>query len=415
MPFERRSPRLTSSLLPTLLLLIAGPATPVTAQDEIIRGPLPPMPPVTYHPQPEGYAVQEVATGLEAVWSLQFTSDGRLFATERPGRVRVVSADGTLDPEPWLSLEDRVFYQGESGLTGLLLHPGYPETPYIYLMYTVITDDGPRNRLSRFTEENGRAGAEKILLDGLPAQARGGSHSGGTLRMGPDGKLYVATGDAFERQRSDDLEDPAGAVLRLNLDGSVPDDNPWPGNPIWAHGLRNVHGIAWQPGTGHVFAADHGPTGEDGLMAHDRVIVLEGGRHHGWPHMVGAPGLPEYVDPILTFAPNSSPPGDVIFYDGDLMPELQGDLFVSVLGFQPLERQNLMRIRFQDPADPTRPTAIERWFNTADGQTQYGRLRALTVGPEGAIYVGTSNRDGRQFAADFREAPDRILRIVPDR
>src|SRR5690606_26761828 len=125
--------------------------------------------------------------------------------------------------------------------------------------------------------------------------------------------------------------------------------------------------------------------------------------------------LPEYVDPILTFAPNSSPPGDVIFYDGDLMPELQGDLFVSVLGFQPLERQNLMRIRFQDPADPTRPTAIERWFNTADGQTQYGRLRALTVGPEGAIYVGTSNRDGRQFAADFREAPDRILRIVPDR
>ena len=245
------------------------------------------------------------------------------------------------------------------------------------------------------------------------AQARGGSHSGGTLEFGPDGKLYAATGDAFERQRSNNLEDPNGAVLRLNPDGSVPADNPWPGNPIWAHGMRNPHGLSWQPDTGLLFAGDHGPTGEDRLMAHDRIIVLQGGEHHGWPVMVGAIDSPEYVDPILAFAPNSSPPGDVLFYDADLMPQFQGDLFVSVLGFQPQDRQNLMRIRFEDESQPTKPTAIERWFNDAEGNSVYGRLRALAVGPDGALYVGTSNHDGRQMTPAKREQPDQILRITP--
>jgi quinoprotein glucose dehydrogenase len=102
-----------------------------------------------------------------------------------------------------------------------------------------------------------------------------------------------------------------------------------------------------------------------------------------------------------------------LFYTGDLMPELKNDLFVSILGFQPLERQNLMRVRFEDPANPDRPTAIERWFNDAQGNSVYGRLRALAIGPDGAIYVGTSNHDGRQMTASHREIPDRILRISP--
>lgn len=382
------------------------------AQNEIIRGELPPMPEVTYHPSPAGYRVEEFATDLQVVWTIRFAPDGRIWVTERPGRVQILSADGVRQAEPWLSLEDRIFFQGESGLMGLAFHPQYPQTPWVYVMYTYLTEDGPLNRISRFTDMGDTAGEETILFDGLAAQARGGSHNGGTLQFGADGMLYVATGDAFERQRSADLNDLAGAVLRITPEGEVPADNPWPGNPIWAHGLRNPHGLAWQPETGRLFTGDHGPTGEDQLMAHDRLIILEGGRHHGWPVMVGAGGLPDYVDPILTWVP-SSPPGDVLFYNADLMPELKNDLFVSVLGFQPQERQNLMRIRFQDPSDPSKPTAIERWFNDEQGNSVYGRLRALAVGPDGALYVGTSNHDGRQMTASHREGPDRILRITP--
>ena len=402
-----------SSMALALAALCMASANTALAQNEIIRGAIPPMPEITYQPSPEGIQVEEFISDLQVVWTIRFLPDGRLMIAERPGRVRLASADGVLDPQPWLSVEDRVFFQGESGLTGLALHPDYPSVPWVYVMYTYIGENGPRNRISRFNEVNGRAGEETILLDGLAAQERGGSHSGGTLQFGPDGMLYIATGDAFERQRSNDLNDPSGAVLRLTPEGTVPADNPWAGNPIWAHGMRNPHGLSWQPATGRLFTGDHGPTGEDQLMAHDRIVVLEGGRHHGWPVMVGAAGNPDYVDPILTFAPASSPPGDTMFYTADLMPSLENDLFVSVLGFQPVERQNLMRIRFQDPANPLRPTAIERWFNDESGNSVYGRLRALATGPDGAIYVGTSNHDGRQMTAAHREQPDRILRITP--
>ncbi|WP_339859345.1 PQQ-dependent sugar dehydrogenase [Pseudohongiella acticola] len=405
--------KLNKTISTTLLgALLTTVSVPVLAQNEIIRGELPPMPTVQWISEPSDYKVEEFANDLQVVWSIKFAPDGRMFVTERPGRVRIISADGVMDPQPWLSIEERIFFQGESGLTGLAFHPDYPADPRVYVMYTYMTDEGPYNRISYYTDDQGRAGEETVLYDELAAQAQGGSHSGGTLQFGSDGMLYVATGDAFERQRSNDLDDLSGAVLRITPEGEVPADNPWADNPIWAHGMRNPHGLSWQPATGNLFTGDHGPTGEDGLMAHDRIVVLEGGRHHGWPVMVGAIDSPDYVDPILTFVP-SSPPGDVMFYDNDLMPELQNDLFVSVLGFQPQDRQNLMRIRFQDPSDPSKPTAIERWFNDGEGNSVYGRLRALATGPDGAIYVGTSNHDGRQMTAHHREQPDRILRITP--
>lgn len=381
---------------------------------EIIRGDLPPMPETTYYLEPPGVQVETVATDLVAVWAIKFAPDGRMFFTEREGRVRTMSPEGILDPEPWLAIEDRVLFRGEAGVMGIAFHPDFPTEPWVYVMYTAQEDGVLENRISRFREVDGRAGEEEILIEGLAVQATGGSHNGGTLHFGPDGMLYASTGDAFERHRSEDLDDLAGAVLRLTPEGEVPADNPIPGNPIWAYGLRNVHGIAWQPGTGAIFAGDHGPTGEDGTRFHDRVIVLEAGRHHGWPRVIGAPGLPEYVDPILTFVP-SAPPGDVIFYDADLMPQFRGDLFMSILGFQPAAAQALLRVRFEDPERPHFPTAMERWFNDGEGTSRYGRLRALAVGPDGALYIGTSNRDGRQLSRDMiREDDDRIIRVVPE-
>jgi len=392
-------------LLPGLVLLPTGDAA---AQDqEIIRGDLPPMPEITYHPEPEGLQVETFISDLEVVWAMQFAPDGRLFLTERPGRVRVVSADGTLDPEPWATFN--VLHEGESGLMGLALHPDFPSEPWVYLMYTAQLDNGIENRVVRLRELDGRGVEEEILVGEIPAT---GNHSGGSLFFGPDGMLYVATGDVFQRERSADLDDLAGKVLRITPEGAVPGDNPFPGNPVWAYGLRNPHGFDIQPGTGRLFAADHGPTGEDGTRHHDRVIVLEEGRHHGWPAVVGAPGIEDYVDPFLTFVP-ASPPGDILFYDADLMPELRGDLFISVLGFTAQGAQTLLRVRFEDPSDPQFPTTVERWFHDGEGNSIYGRLRGMTVGPDGALYIGTSNLDGRLFAGSPREGDDRILRIFP--
>lgn len=277
-------------------------------------------------------------------------------------------------------------------------------------MYTVQKGDEVANRVSRFRKVGGRSAREEVLLDDLPADR---NHNGGRIRFGPDGMLYIGAGDARERTRAQNLDIPAGAILRITPEGEVPPDNPWSGNPIWAYGLRNPHGLAFRPSDGALFVADHGPTGEwrdPRIGAYDEINIIRKGGNHGWPLVVGASGKPEFVDPLLAWIP-SVPPGDLAFYDRDLMPELNGDLFFSTL-----MSEALIRIRFQDPADPDRVTAIERWFNTriwrpgGRGVTVYGRLRGMTVGPDGALYVGTSNRDGRR---EPLPGDDRVLRIVP--
>lgn len=403
-------PLLAAVLVATGLLATAAgwrvPRLAAPAQDDLpIVGPPPPMPEEAYLPEPPGLRVEVVATGLEVVWGLEFAPDGRLFVTERPGRVRILRPDGRLEPTPWKTLE-QVHHQGEGGLMGLALHPEFPVEPWVYVMYTTRRGGDTVNRVSRIREVDGRGGPEEILLDDLPGRR---NHNGGRIRFGPDGMLYVGTGDAGRRHLSQRLDVPAGSILRLTPEGEVPPDNPWPGNPAWAYGFRNVQGLAWHLRTGALFAADHGPTGEwrgARLVDRDEINIVEPGKDYGWPLAVGAPGEPGLEDPLLMWIP-SAPPGDLIFYGGDAMPELRGDLFFSTL-----RSETLMRIRFQDPSDPHRVTATERWFNTAPrGDAVYGRLRGMTVGPDGALYVGTSNRGrGRP-----RQGDDRILRIVPDR
>lgn len=397
-----------------------------------------PMPPERYLPSPPGIFVESIATNLEIVWGLQFAPDGRLFVTERPGRIRVIAPDGRLDPQPWKAL-DNVHHEQEAGLMGLALHPRFPHEPWVYVMYTAQTKGGSFNRVSRIRDVNGRGGEEQVLLDGLVAP---GPHNGGRIRFGPDGMLYVGTGDAWDPNRAQNLQDRAGKILRLMPDGRVPSDNPWPGNPVWALGFRNVQALAWHPRTGALFAGEHGPTGEiefarfgqeaKAVYFLDRLSVVKKGGNYGWPDVIGHAGLPEYVDhllfrlrppraiwfrraePLLVFSP-SAPPGDLLFYDAPLMPDLRGDLLYSVLGYGAKGAQTLMRIRFGDAANPHRPTAIERWFNEESGNAIYGRLRAMTVGPDGAVYVGTSNRDGRELSKGPRSGDDRILRIAPTR
>jgi quinoprotein glucose dehydrogenase len=347
--------------------------------------------------------VDTVAQGLDVVWSLEFAADGRLFLTEKAGRVRIISPEGVLDPTPWLTVQNVAAEIRENGLNGLALHPRFPAEPWIYVMYTVDgAGDEVTNRVSRFREVNGRGAEEQILLDDIPGAT---THNGGRLRFGPDGMLYIGTGDARVRGRAQDLNNVGGSLLRLTPEGEVPADNPWPGSPIWAYGFRNPLGIAFRPDDGTLFVADHGPTTEwePRIGAFDEINIIEKGQNYGWPRVVGAPGVDGYVDPILSWIP-SVPPGDLIFHNGDL--------YLSALW-----SEALIRIRFQDPSDPNRVTAVERWFNERiwrDGEPSeslYRRLRALAVGPDGALYLGTTNRDGRFEPEPF---DDRVLRIVID-
>ncbi len=328
-----------------------------------------------------------------------FTPDGRMLLTERPGRIRVIGADGHLDPTPWAVVDD-VRARGEGGLMGIALHPDFPAQPWVYVMYT-SNEHGGVNRVARIREEQGRGGRLEVILDDLPARA---NHNGGRIRFGPDGLLYVGAGEVWEKERAQDLDDPAGSVLRIAPDGSIPTENPFAGSPIFSYGHRNVQGIAWHPDTGELFTAEHGPSGEwPGVGGHDEINITERGKNYGWPLAVGAPGAQGLEDPLLMW-PQGAPTGDLIFYDGDLMPDLRGDLFYSTL-----RSEALFRIRFQDPVDPHRPTAIERWFITPEGRSVYGRLRGMVVGPDGALYIGTSN----QSRGTPRAGDDRILRVAP--
>ena len=369
--------------------------------DRPIMGPVPGVPLEVYHVEPPGVTVQTLFTGLDVVWSIDFAPDGRLFLTEKAGRIRVASPAGELDPSPWLTLPQVSAAVRENGLNGLALHPRFAEEPWVYVMYTVNAGAGAvANRVSRFREVDGRGGEEQVLLDGLPGAT---NHNGGRIRFGPDGMLYVGTGDAGDRRRAQRLDNLGGSILRITPQGDVPADNPWPGNPIWAYGLRNPLGIAFRPTDGALFVADHGPTGEwePRIAAFDELNLVERAGNYGWPRVVGAPGMPGYVDPLLAWIP-SVPPGDLVFHDGDL--------YLSALW-----SEALVRIRFQDAADPNRVTGVERWFNSRvwrDGVAAVGtyrRVRALAVGPDGAIYMGTSNRDGR-FAPGPED--DRVVRIV---
>ena len=178
-----------------------------------------------------GYVVETVVQGLRVPWDLAFAPDGRMFVTERPGRIRVVE-DGNLLDEPFAELD--VWAQSEAGLMGIALDPGFAENGHLYVCYTYIEEQrGPTNRVARLTDANGVGSDHTVIFDGMPG-AR--NHNGCRIRFGPDDKLYVTMGDAQNGDSAQDPASPSGKVLRLNADGSVPDDNPIAGNPLYTLG-----------------------------------------------------------------------------------------------------------------------------------------------------------------------------------
>jgi glucose/arabinose dehydrogenase len=330
--------------------------------------------------------VQTLVTGLEIPWSLAFAPDGRLFITERPGRVRVYQ-DGQLLAQPALVLDD-VRAVGEGGAMGIAIHPRFAVTRYVYLLYTANTPGGPVNRLVRYREVNGTLGDRAVLLERLTAAS---THNGGRIRFGPDDRLYLTMGDAANTALPQSLSSLNGKILRLDDDGRAVSDNPFAGE-IWTWGHRNPQGIDWHPATRQLWGSEHGPTGNDEINRLDR------GKNYGWPVIQGAETRPDMEAPVAFYSPSIAPSG-ASFYSGALLPGVRQNLFIATLAGRHIHRVVL------DAADATRISRTERWL-----EGRFGRIRDVVVGPDGAIYFCTNNRDGRgtPVATD-----DRVARIVP--
>jgi glucose/arabinose dehydrogenase len=384
------------------LLILAACSQTGTTSAAHPSSPTPRAPsPTPGPPGPLQLTVQTVVRGLTVPWELAFLPDGTMLITERTGQVRVVR-DGHLEPQPALSLDVVQAPGVESGLLGLAVHPGFPKPPFVYLFYTYRGASGAVSRVSRFTYANGRLTDEHVILDGIP----GGRccHFGGRIAFGPDGMLYVTVGDAQVPGRAADRSSLNGKILRLRDDGSVPPDNPFPGSPVYAWGLRNPEGLAWDD-QGRLYASVNGPTGEFGLFHHDEIDLIQPGAFYGWPVWAGLvpAGRPQdygnpppRVPPVAESDDVTWAPSGMTFYRPT--PNQQSTLLVAALTGQEL-------LRFV--IDPTQPSHVLAQETVLKG---YGRLRDVVVGPDHCLYVLTSNRDGRGNPAPD---DDRVLRACP--
>lgn len=350
--------------------------------------------------------VEEVVRGLEVPWDLAFLPNGDMLITERPGRLRMVRA-GQLVAAPVLTVTiaeiPGAALGSEGGLLGVVLHPEFATNREFFLYYTTRDDGGALiNQLAVYRlAEDGKASRVRVLLDDLPA---GDHHQGGRMRIGPDGKLYVGVGafDPALAQRADQL---AGKLLRLELDGSVPSDNPTPGSYVYLTGVRNTQGYDWFDAK-HMLVMDHGPTSIDPGVPEkgwDEFNVARAGENLGWPKVRMCSAASGTVEPVLTWRA-SLPPAGAVIYTGSAIPEWKGSLIVGVLGLSlGSEGKQLHRIQV-DPTNPYRVLKREVYLKNT-----YGRIRTVIMGPDQHLYFTTSNCEGRGSCPASR---DRVMRVV---
>jgi len=336
-----------------------------------------------------GVKVETIAENLDIPWSIVWDPDGTIFFTERNGNVRIIQ-DGIVSEKPILSLD---VGGGEGGLLGIALDPNYIENHYIYLYYSYNNFLSTENKVVRYVESNLTLSEDKVQIDKIPG---GPFHDGGRIQFGPDGKLYITTGDTGDKNLAQDKNSVAGKILRINSDGSVPEDNPFSGSPVYSYGHRNPQGLDWDE-SGNFVATEHGPSGLFG-RAHDEINVILPGANYGWPDIIGDEAMEGLVTPILDTGDDTWAPSGAEFYDGNKIPQWTGKFFVATL-----RGNHLHMIDFD--LEKNKVLSHQKLF-TGD----FGRLRDVATGPDGYLYFLTSNQDGRG-SPEIND--DRILRIVP--
>ncbi|MFY9633863.1 MAG: PQQ-dependent sugar dehydrogenase [Cellulosimicrobium cellulans] len=307
-----------------------------------------------------------IAGSMDAPWSIAFHDQSALVSERDTARILEVSSDGSSREVATIA---GVTPRGEGGLLGIATHEGY-----LYSYFTASS--GNRIERSRITGSRGGLGLgpAETILDGLPSA---GFHNGGRIAFGPDGMLYATVGDAGNRDSAQNLNTPSGKILRMTPIGAVPDDNPFPGSRVYSYGHRNPQGLAWTD-AGTLYASEFGQN------TWDELNVIEPGGNYGWPIVEGIAGEHGFIDPVQQWAPAEASPSGMAIHEGSIyIANLRG--------------KRLRQVPLDDPS-----TAVERFVG------QYGRLRDVTVTPDGALWILTNNTDGRGDPAD---GDDRIVRV----
>lgn len=334
------------------------------------------------------YRVETVAEGLEHPWSVAFLPDGRMLVTERAGRLRVIE-DGRLLDEPVRGVPE-AHVRSQAGLFEVLLDPDYRQNGLIYLSLAYGTAASNSTRVVRGRLENGELRDVEVLFTASPRRNTS-VHYGGRMAFLADGTLVIGLGDAFDfRESAQRLDSHTGTIVRINRDGSVPEDNPFLGRvgalpEVYSYGHRNVQGLVFDTESGNLWAHEHGPRGGD------EVNLILPGRNYGWPvatfgvdysgaQITPFRSLPGMEDPRVDWTPSIAPSGMAI-YRGEQFPAWQGDLLVTALVAREVRRVVL---------DGDRVTGEQALFAEI-GQ----RLRDIKVGPDGALYLLTDLPRGR--------------------
>ena len=323
-------------------------------------------------------SVQVLATNLEKPWAIGFGGD-KIFVTEKTGQVRVIESDVLLD-DPLATLRTANVFGG--GLLGIAVHPAFDNNHFIYVYYTYEKDGALWNKILRIKESNNKLDTAKTIFDNMPGSVY---NNGGIMKFGPDGKLYVGTGSISESSHgSQDIESLEGKILRLNDDGSIPNDNPFSNSPVYSLGHMNPKGLGWD-NEGKLFVTEMGPS------KNDEINLVHSGGNYGWPDQECA-GNEEFVDPIHCYDP-AIEPGGIAFYYGDKI-NMENSLVLASL-----RASHLFNLDIDDEEVKSQTSIL----------SGMGRIRDVAVGPDGYLYLITSNTDGKGFpdASD-----DKLLRIV---
>lgn len=318
--------------------------------------------------------VSIVSDNLEIPWEMVFLPEKNdILLTERVGNLKLISKE---QPKIIAKIPDVKVY-GEGGLMGLALHPNFESNNYIYLYYTFAGEnDRTLNRVVRYKFSMSSLSERKIIIDNIPGAI---FHNGGRIKFGPDGFLYVTTGDSLNPSLAQNTNSLAGKILRTTDEGKMVSDNPF-NNLVYSYGHRNPQGLAWD-GQGRLWETEHGPS------ATDEVNIIVKGRNYGWPEIKGKQRKDGFESPFVQSGQETwAPAGAVI---------LNSSLF-----FSGLKGEALFELQTENGI-----ANIKAHF-----KNEFGRIRNVVLGPDSLLYISTSNRDGR---GNPNSNDDKILKIDP--